>query len=147
MTDNRQERYDNVLFGLAQEHEGGALEFLDTVFSFFARKTDFFVGGEEGLAKKVILEKFEKWSEESRKLKQAELQQRAEAERKRQEKIALQKQKEEELISKYKEESSIVEITDEEAKQIEDEKKAKGIWILYSTKVFTCFFYFRNNQV
>ena len=57
---SQQERYDNILFGLAQEHSGGALEFLDTVLSFFARKTDFFTGGGEDKAREILNEKFEK---------------------------------------------------------------------------------------
>lgn len=113
------------MFSLAQEHPGGALEFLDTILSFFARKTDFFVGGEEGVAKKILLEKFDKWSNESFKIKDTELKQRAEAEKRRLERIAAKKKHEEELIKKMKDEPVISEITDEEANQIEQEQKKK----------------------
>lgn len=123
MAGPNQERYDNVLFSLAQEHPGGALEFMDTVFSFFARKTDFFVGGEEGAAKKIILEKFDKWNAEAIKIKEVEKKGRAETERKRQERIAANKKKEEERIKQMKEEPAISEITEEEASQIEEDQK------------------------
>ena len=129
MSDLKQERYDNILFGLAQEHPGGALEFLDTIFSFFARKTDFFVGGGEGVARNILLEKFDKWSSESFKIKEAESKERAEAERRLLDRIAARKKQEDEMIKKMKdeEEPAIAEITEEEANQIEDEKKRKKL--------------------
>jgi len=125
MAGSKEERYDNILFSLAQEHPGGALEFLDTIMSFFARKTDFFVGGEEGAAKKIFLEKFDKWSAESFKIKEAELRVRADAEKRRQERIAEKKRLEEEMVKNTKDEPAITEITDEEAMQIEEEQKKK----------------------
>ncbi len=123
MANPNQERYDNVLFSLAQEHPGGALEFIDTVFSFFARKTDFFVGGGEGAAKKIILEKFDKWSAVAIKIKEAETKERAEAEKKRLERIAAKKREEEERIKQMAEEPQIMEISDEEAARFAEEQK------------------------
>jgi len=125
MAGSAQERYDNVLFSLAQEHPGGALEFLDTILSFFARKTDFFVGGEEGAAKRILLEKFDKWSSESFKIKEAEIRERAENEKRRQERIAAKKKQEDELIKKMTDEPAISEITEEEANQLEEENERK----------------------
>lgn len=126
MANANQERYDNVLFSLAQEHPGGALEFLDTVFSFFARKTDFFVGGGEGAAKKIINEKFDKWSIVAYKIKEAEMKERADAEKKRQERIAAKRKEEEDRIKQMAEEPQIVEITDEEAARFNEESKKKA---------------------
>ena len=59
-----QERFDAILLSMAQEHEGGVLEFLDTIFSFMARKTDFFIGAGEEKARKTVMEAFEKWNQD-----------------------------------------------------------------------------------
>lgn len=128
-----EEKFDGVLFGLANEHPGGALELLDTIFSFLARKTDFFVGAGEEQARSILLEKFARWSAESQKLKSAEVKSKAEAERKRMERIAAKKREEEERIRKMKDEPAITEITDEEAKQIEEEQKKKKTEGLFSS--------------
>ncbi|KAI2809573.1 hypothetical protein BLOT_000722 [Blomia tropicalis] len=126
MADSRQDRFDNILFSLAQEHSGGALELLDTFFSFFARKTDFFVGGEEGEARKILLEKFDRWSRESYKIKEKEVKERADAEKRRTERMAAKKKEEDERIIKMaQEEPTITEITDEEAMQIEEQKNKR----------------------
>ena len=134
MADSRQDRFDNILFSLAQEHSGGALDLLDTFFSFFARKTDFFVGGEEGEARKILLEKFDRWSRESYKIKEKEVKERADAEKRRTERIAAKKKEEDERIKKMaQEEPTITEITDEEAMQIEEQKnKPKGLICSYT---------------
>lgn len=125
MSDTQQEKFDGVLFSLASEHPGGALDLLDTVFSFLARKTDFFVGAGEDHARKILLEKFNLWSGEAFKIKEEENKKKADAERKRQERIALKKRQEEEMIRKMKDEPAICEITDEEAAKFEEEKLKK----------------------
>ena len=55
------EKFDGMLFTMAQQHTGGMLEVLDTFFSFLARKTDFYVGGTKGQAQQMVLEKFKKY--------------------------------------------------------------------------------------
>ena len=95
---SEQERYDNYLLGLAKGHSGGALEFLDTVLGFFARKTDFFTGGGEEKARELFLEKFEKWNKEAKKIHQVELKRRAEEEIKHREKIEKKRRAEDERI-------------------------------------------------
>ncbi|KAF7489976.1 Nuclear migration protein nudC [Sarcoptes scabiei] len=125
MMDKNQERFDSILLSMAQEHSGGALEFLDTVLSFLARKTDFFYGSTEENARKIILEKFEKWSAESKKIHQNILNDQMMREKKHQERLANRKREEEEYVKKMMEEPSIVEVTDEEAAEIQQNQNKK----------------------
>jgi hypothetical protein len=92
---------------------------LDTILSFLCRKTDFFVGGGDGVAKKLLLEKFNKWEDFAIKVKEEKDKEKAETERKRLEKIAQRKREEEEEFAKNKEKPKIVELSDEEANQLE----------------------------
>ena len=66
------DKFDGVLLSLAQECQGGVQEMLDVIFSFLARKTDFYTGGEEGAAETLVLEKYRKhgksaWEEKAKK--------------------------------------------------------------------------------
>jgi len=88
-------------------------QLLDTIFSFLCRKTDFFIGGGENEAKRLLLDKFSKWEkvavevrrEQDREKEEIEMRRRAREEKKREE----------------EEEARIREITAEEAQELEKE--------------------------
>lgn len=112
------EKFDGVLLSIAQECEGGVQEMLDVIFSFLARKTDFYTGGGEGAAEKLVLDKYRKhgkaaWEEQKRKKQRHE-----EADRKMKER---REKEERELASQ----PQIQEVTEEEALKIEAEERAK----------------------
>ena len=91
---------------------------LDVIFSFLARKTDFYTGGGDGAAEKLVLDKYRNhgkaaWDEQKKKKLRHE-----EADRKMKER---REKEEKELASQ----SQIQEVTEEEANQIEAEEKAK----------------------
>jgi len=112
-----EEKFDGMLFTLAQQHPGGIMDVLDTLFNFLARKTDFYVGGPKGQAEKMLLEKFRKYEKIAMDKHQKEAAEREEADRIRKEK--LKKKREEEEASK------IVEVNDDEASKILAAEQAK----------------------
>merc|ERR1719244_459055 len=112
------DKFDGVLLSIAQECQGGVQEMLDVIFSFLARKTDFYTGGEEGAAETLVLEKYRKhgksaWEEAKKKKLRNE-----EADKKMRER----REKEERELA---EQPKILEVTEEEANRIEAEEKAK----------------------
>lgn len=117
-----EERFDGMLFTLAQSHTGGVLDLLDTFFSFLARKTDFYTGGPKGNAQEMMLEKFKKYEKVALEKHRREAAERDEADRVRKEK--LKKKKEEEELA-LKQSSKIVEVTDDEAARIMAENNKK----------------------
>jgi len=113
------EKYDGLLMTMAQQCEGGIQEMLDYIFSFLARKTDFYVGVAKGTAEKVVMEKFREHQKAALKKVEQDRKEREEEEKRRQERLAKKKQEE-------AGEPKIREITDEEAENIQKEIDSKS---------------------
>jgi len=114
------EKFDGMLFAMANQVEGGVFQLLDVYFGFLRRKTDFFVGGQGGQAEKIAMDKFkyhqklaikEKAEKDAAKAKREEIKQKEKAKREREEEIKA---------------SKIIEVTEEEAQKLQDEKNGQG---------------------
>ncbi|XP_069828705.1 nuclear migration protein nudC [Dendropsophus ebraccatus] len=117
------ERFDAMLLAMAQQHEGGVQELVNTFFSFLRRKTDFFVGGDSGAAEKLITDAFNHHN----KVACAAKEQKA---AEQQERNASKLQHEQAAKQKAMEpgEPRITELTDEEADKLQkeiDQNKAR----------------------
>lgn len=124
------DRFDGILLSIAQECEGGVQEMMDIVFSFLARKTDFYTGGAHDAAEKLVMEKFRKHGESARLEAAKKKAENEEIDRKRRER---REKEEKELAAAaaasssagQSDDSRICEVTEEEAAKIEAEEKQK----------------------
>lgn len=118
----QQEKFDGIFLSVAQECEGGVQEMLDIIFSFLARKTDFYAGGDDGAAEKLVIEKFKKHGKSALDEREKKKRKNEEIDRKAKER----REKEKSVEKEQAEEPKICEVTEEEANKIEAEEKAKA---------------------
>ncbi|XP_058833356.1 nuclear migration protein nudC [Topomyia yanbarensis] len=121
-------KFDPVLFSLAEQHTGGVPELLATIAGFLNRKTDFFVGGEDGEWEKLVLKIFRQEAELAQEVARKKREEREVAERRRAEARRKREEKEEmEQEQAAQQSAAITELTDAEAedmmKEIKDEKE------------------------
>jgi len=119
------EQFDGILMAMAQQHEGGVQELLETIFSFLARKTDFYTGATVATARKMVLDKFEKFQSDAVEAEKKKKKDLEEAEKKRKARAEKERQQLEKESQKA-EASSIEELTEEEADKLQKELDAKA---------------------
>jgi len=119
------EKFDGILLGIAQECDGGVQQMLDIIFSFLARKTDFYTGSSEQAAKQLVLDKFNKHGEAAKIELAKKKAKNDEIDRKARERREREQEQQANTANQTDTTSKICEVTEEEAKRIEDEERHK----------------------
>lgn len=119
MADEDPEKFDGMLLAMAQQHEGGVQELLDTIFSFLARKTDFYTGGGDGAAEQLIMEKFRKHQKTAVQVHEKKKEDAEADKRKRSDRAVKKAEEEHKSIAGKVDEPKIKELTDEEAAELQ----------------------------
>ncbi|KHJ74776.1 CS domain protein [Oesophagostomum dentatum] len=126
-----EEKFDAILFSMAQQMPGGVPDLLDVLFGFLARKTDFYSGAGVDEARSLLLKYFEKHGKEAIEKAAENKRRKEEEERKLAAKRAAQKaREEEEFRAQTSGAGKIEEISDAEAAEFE--KKHISLACVYS---------------
>lgn len=110
------DQFDTLFLSIAQHHERGAIQLLDTFVSFLGRKTDFFTGGEEGAWEKLVMSTFRKHEKICR-------EKHASTQKEKRQRESASKVEESKEIKK----AEIKELTDEEAEKLQQKLNSEQL--------------------